>query len=121
MLFSLVHWLKLCGAGGVVLALDISRYLQDRSKDSTGSLYYSLSAMLDCYEMLRQFIDGTDESEYLFTAVLTPSRFLDEGDRRSVNNYEALKLRIWNEVHDRKYVNPLASLVRISCRPSIWS
>jgi hypothetical protein len=98
-----------------VLTLDISRYLQERSKDSTGNIHYSISAMLDCYEMLRQFIDGTDESEYLFIAVLAPSRFLDEGDRRSVVSYEALKLRIWNDVRDKKYVNPLASLVRISC------
>jgi hypothetical protein len=115
MLFSLVHWLKLGGASGVVLALDITRYLQDRSKDNPSGLYYSVSAMLDCYELLRQLVDGTDESEYLFSVVLASSRFLDEGDRRSVNNYEALKLRIWNEVHDRKYLNPLASLVRVSC------
>ena len=65
--------------------------------------------------MLRQFIDGTDEAEYCFITVLAQPRFLDEEDRRSVDIYEALKLRIWNEVRDKNYINPLASLVRISC------
>ena len=115
MLFSLSQWLKLCGKNGMVLSLDISRYLYDRSKEPDNSLYYSTSAVLDCYEVLRQFIDGTDESEYSFIAVLAQPRFLDEEDRRSVDIYEALKLRIWNEVRDKTYVNPLASLVRISC------
>ncbi len=115
MLFSLTHWLRLSGLNGMVLALDISRYLQDRPKESANTLYYSTSALLDCYEVLRQFVDDTDESEYCFIAVLAPSRFLDESDKRSVDIYDALKLRIWNEVRDKTYINPLAPLVRISC------
>jgi hypothetical protein len=87
----------------------------DRPKEPDGSFYYSTSAVLDCYEVLRQFIDGTDESEYTFLTIMAQARFLDEGDRRSVHAYEALKLRIWDEVHDRVYINPLAPLVRISC------
>lgn len=116
MLFSLAHWLHLSGKNGLILALDISRYTQDRPKERDGALYYSTTAVLDCYEVLRQFIDGTDESDFCFTAVLAPVRFLEEGDRRSVSAYEALKLRIWDEVHDKVHVNPLASLLRIcSC------
>ena len=98
MLFSLTHWLRLSGKNGMVLTLDISRYLQDRPKESLNALYYSTSALLDCYEVLRQFVDDTDESEYCFITVLAPSRFLDESDKRSVDIYDALKLRIWNEV-----------------------
>lgn len=116
MLLSLAHWLKLSGKDGMVLLLDISRYTMDRPKEPDGTFYYSTSAVLDCYEVLRQFIDGTDESEYFFITILAPARFLDESDkRRSVEAYNALKLRIWDEVRDRKYINPLASLVRISC------
>jgi len=115
MLFSLAHWLRLSGYNGMILTLDISRYLQDRPKESVKSLYYSTSALLDCYEVLRQFVDDTDEFEYCFVVVLAPSRFLDESDRRSVDIYDALKLRIWNEVHDKTYINPLAPLVRVSC------
>jgi P-loop Domain of unknown function (DUF2791) len=116
MLFSLAHWLHLSGKSGLVMALDISRYTQDRPKERDGSLYYSATAVLDCYEVLRQFIDGTDESDFCFSAILAPARFLDEGDRRSVTVYDALKLRIWDEVHDKIHFNPLASLIRVcSC------
>lgn len=116
MLFSLAHWLHLSGKNGLVLTLDISRYTQDRPKERDDSFYYSTSAILDCYEVLRQLIDGTDESDFCFTAVLAPPRFLDDRDRRSVSIYDALKLRIWDEVHDKVHVNPLASLIRIcSC------
>jgi hypothetical protein len=115
MLFSLAHWLRSSGQNGLMLTLDISRYLQDRSKESVNTLFYSTSALLDCYEMLRQFVDDTDEAEYCFLTVLAPPRFLDESDKRSVDIYDALKLRIWNEVRDKTYNNPLAPLVRISC------
>lgn len=116
MLLSLSHWMKLCGKSGLALLLDITRYTMDKPKDADGSLYYSTVAVKDCYEVLRQFIDGTDESEYFFLAVLASARFQDETDRgRSVSAYDALKFRIWDEVHDRVHINPLAPLVRISC------
>jgi len=118
MLLSLAHWLKLSGKNGLVLLLDISRYTMDKPKEPDNTYYYGASAVLDCYEVLRQFIDGTDEAEYCFLTILTQSRFLDEGDRRSVHAYDALKLRIWDEVHDRVYINPLAPLVRMSCCPT---
>lgn len=114
MLSSLAHWLHLCGRNGLVLVLDISQYTQDRPKEHHDSLYYSTAAVLDCYEVLRQFIDGTDESDHCFVTVLAPPRFLDESDKkRSAAAYDALKLRIWDEVHDRVHVNPLASLIRV--------
>ena len=34
--------------------------------------------------------------------------------RRGLNRYEALKLRIWDEVRDRQYQNPLGALIRLS-------
>ena len=57
---SLSHWLKISGGGGLVLVLDISRYVQERPKEPDETYYYSTTAVLDCYEVLRQFIDGTD-------------------------------------------------------------
>ena len=115
LIFSLSHWLRITSGSGLVLVLDISRYLQERPKEPDGTYYYSTPAVLDCYEVLRQFIDSTDESESLFVVVLAPVRFLDEGDkRRGVCAYDALKLRIWDEVHDRKFANPLSPLIRVS-------
>lgn len=117
LLFSLAHWLQVAGMGGLVLVLDISRYILKRPKESDGTNYYSKAAVLDCYEVLRQFIDGTDESEFLFTVALGTPQFLDEEDRqRGLFSYDALKLRIWDEVYDRAHANPFSSLVRLSSR-----
>jgi len=116
MLSSLSHWLHINGNTGLVLTLDISRYMEaKRPGEPDGSLYYSGPMVIDGYEVLRQFIDDTDDLQYCLIVVLAPSAFLDSGnDKRSLFVYDALKLRIWDEVHDRKRTNPLSSLVRLS-------
>jgi hypothetical protein len=115
MLFSLVHWLKVNGKSGLVLVLDITRYLVSRkSKNPDDGFFYSIPALLDVYEVLRQFIDGTDEMEGCLIVVLASKEFLDLDDRRGLRSYEALQFRIWDEVRDRQRPNPLASLVRLA-------
>jgi hypothetical protein len=114
MLFSLVHWLRVNGKSGLVLALDIARYLvSTRSKNPDDGNFYTTAAALDVYEVLRQFIDQTDEMEGCLIVVLAPRDFLID-EKRGVNRYDALKLRIWNEVRDRRRQNPLAALVRLA-------
>ncbi len=114
MLFSLAHWLKVNGRNGLVLNLDISRYtVSARPKDTHDSFYYSAPATLDAYEVLRQFIDGTDEIECCFIAVVASREFLTD-EKRGLNRYDALKLRISDDVRDRNRQNPFASLIRIS-------
>ena len=114
MLFSLSHWLRINGKSGLILAIDITRYLvSTRSKNSDDGFFYSLPALLDAYEVLRQFIDGTDEMEGCLIVVLASKEFLDPYDRRGLNRYDALKLRITDEVRDKRRQNPLASLVRL--------
>lgn len=117
MLFSLVHWLGVNDKSGLVLALDITRYLiSKRSKNPDDGFFYSVPAVLDAYEVLRQFIDDTDEMEGLLIVVLASKEFDDLDDRRGLNRYDALKMRIIDEVRDRQRQNPLASLVRLSNR-----
>ena len=61
MFLSLAHWVRLAGYQGLVLTLDIDRYLADRlpaNRDGS-SLFHTTTAVLDAYEVLRQFIDGT--------------------------------------------------------------
>ena len=114
MLDSLVHWLTLTGHGGLVLALDIRRYAQTvrtTERDST-SLYYGTAAALDAYEVVRECIDATDELAHCFIAVITGQEFLHD-ERRGLRSYQALYLRVADEVRDRHRQNPLASLVRL--------
>lgn len=113
MLFSLTHWLKLCGKRGLVLWLDVSRYTAASRALPPDGFFYSTPAVMDGYEVLRQFIDGTDEMECCLVIVGTATEFLTD-TRRGLDCYDALRLRISDEVRDRARENPLSSLVRVS-------
>lgn len=113
MLFSLPPWLRRSGQAGLVLALDITRYLETRPHGlQDDSFYYGTTGVLDLYEVLRQLVDGTDQLEHAFVVVLTGPEFLQD-ERRGLNAYQALRLRVWDDVRDRDRPNPLASLVRL--------
>jgi hypothetical protein len=120
LLSSLSHWLHLAGKSGLVLALDISRCLAQRPKpkdQQDDSRYYTQAMTLDAYEVLRQCIDATDELEFCFIIVLVPPAFLHPDDRRGVYSYDALRMRIWDEVRDKQRVNPFSTLIRLSSSP----
>ena len=113
MLTSLTRWLRLTGKGGLILSIDISRYFGKPHESPTdGSLTFTPSATMDLFELLRQFLDTVDEIEGLLMVVLAPEEFLTDS-RRGVDRYEALKLRVWDDVRPKHRQNPLASLVRI--------
>lgn len=120
LLSSLSYWLHLAGKSGLVLALDISRCLVQRPKpkeQQDESRYYTLAMALDTYEVLRQCIDATDELEFCFMAVIAPPAFLHPDDRRGVHSYDALRMRIWDEVRDKQRINPFSTLIRLSSSP----
>ena len=82
LLFSLAHWVKAVGRNGLVLGLDISRYLVSaRPPDRGDTFYYSVPGTLDAYEVLRQFIDGTDELESCLIVVIASQEFLTDERR----------------------------------------
>jgi len=113
MLLSLAHWLRLVGKDGMVLIIDMHRYLATK-RPADGSLYHTIGSVLDAYEVLRQFVDTTDELEGCFIAVIVPQEFVEPHAKRGLDRYAPLQTRIWNEVQDRRVANPLASLVRIT-------
>jgi hypothetical protein len=113
MLSSLSHWLRLAGRRGLILGLDVTRYaLNIRPADRDGRNAYSAAAAMDAYEVLRQLVDGTDDMEATFIAIIAGPAFLTD-ELRGVRRYPALELRIADDVHDQYRVNPLASLVRL--------
>ena len=114
MFLSLAHWLKVVGLNGLILCLDISRYMVAKKPQTPDdSLYYGTPAVLDAYDMLRKFIDATDNLENCVLIVIAPPEFIED-EKRGVARYPALKMRIWDEVRDRERNNPCAPLVSVS-------
>ncbi len=112
LLASLLRWVRFAGHAGVVIVIDMERVLVP-SNPRDGTVFYTKAAMFEAYEVLRQFIDATDEMKGLLM-VLVPSReFVDPDSPRGIGVYEALKFRVYDEVHDQRLVNPMTSLVRI--------
>lgn len=117
LLESLSVWLRRCLCHGLVLVLEIDRCLQQhrgRRDPADPSHRYTASTCRDAYEGVRELVDQTDALEHALVVVLAPPEFLDPDHRRSVWRYDALKLRIWDEVRDEHRPNPLAALLRLS-------
>ena len=62
--------------------------------------------------MLRQLVDNTDELSHCCVVVVAAPEFVTDPNR-GIDAYQALKLRIFDEVHDRHRDNPYSSLIRL--------
>lgn len=115
LLFSLAHWLSINGHRGLAVVLDIRRlgFARRPSPDEREGYYYTRSVLLDAYEVLRQLVDNTDEMANCFVAVVASSAFVTDPSR-GVDAYQALKLRIFDEVRDANRDNPFSSLIRVA-------
>jgi len=115
MLVSTARWIRQTGGAGLVVDLDLRALAATHRREvAEGRIYYTPAALWDAYEVLRQFIDATDEMEGLLIAVSAPDSLLDEFSNRSLQKYRALKHRIWDDVRDRRHVDPYAPMVRIA-------
>jgi hypothetical protein len=112
-LMSLCRWVRDCGGKGLLLLLDI-RQLHRERRTITEGLVYTPAAVMDCYEVLRQVIDDAEHFPGLFVAVLADEAFLSDDPRRSLSQYTALQMRVWDDVRPQGGDNPLAPLVRIA-------
>jgi len=113
-LFSLAHWLATNGRAGLILELDLRRLAVARRPDPDQRVghYYSKAAVLDAYETLRQLVDSTDELSHCCVVAVVAPEFLSDA-ARGLDAYQALKLRIYDEVRDRDRDNPYSSLIRL--------
>ncbi len=116
---SFAHWIRLLGRPGLALTIDISAFM-DKKKNKAEGLTYTPSSVMDAYEMIRQFIDGCDDIEGLLFVVVAPASFMSD-QRLGLNRYEALKLRIWDDVRDKYRQNPFAPMVRLSSQPDNYA
>jgi hypothetical protein len=117
MLTSTAALLLAAGHGGLIVHIDYARLAEARRPpaEARSGFYYSKAAVLDAYEVLRQFIDATDELRgVLLIGVVPPELMTDES--RGLPAYTALQLRVADEVRDRRRANPFAALVRLEVR-----
>lgn len=118
MLRSLCHWLELAGSPGVLVRLDL-RHLSSSSPGPAGETRYTPSAVLDAFEVLRQFIDDSHLFSGFFLVVLSADALLDGEPRRSILAYSALRQRLESDVRSLLHDNPLAPLVRLGETASV--
>jgi hypothetical protein len=111
LLGSLAYWLHEVGYAGLALLIDLNAVVGEYAP-GVNLVRYTRNAVLDTYEVLRQFIDDTDEMSHVIVVGVAGPGLLDD-PKRSVDNYTALKLRIADEVRDRSRANPLNAMVRI--------
>jgi len=113
LLVSLAHMVRKSGNRGLLLSLDITRYLEsNRFSARVEGNYYTPAAVIDLYEMLRQLIDEQGLLEGVLTVVLAPLTLISDPGR-GLNRYQALKMRVVDEVRARSHPNLFAPLVRL--------
>jgi hypothetical protein len=113
LLLSLAHWTRVAGKTGLLTTIDL-RTAAVRSKAALpegASTFYTRAAVMDLYEVLRQFIDATDEMEGCFIVAVAAPEFLTD-EQRGLRIYKALELRVAEELRGTRD-NPLATLTRI--------
>jgi hypothetical protein len=117
---SLSRWVRQAGRAGLVLELDLTRLAVVRRPNPADrrGFYYSRSAVLDTFEILRQFVDSCDELGGTLLVVLLPETMVDDPGR-GMSAYKALHLRVIDEVRDQFRANPFGSLVRLAARPAV--
>lgn len=112
MLESTLHWLRDCGQAGLIVILDNRRVLTTPNPKD-GLKYYTRRMVLDHYEVLRELIDDIDRLPGLLLVVTTSAEFVQAG-KRSYREYQALAMRIMNDVRDEQKQNRAAALVNVS-------
>ena len=115
MLASLGGWLRMAGLPGLVVQLDLQRLaVARRTEVPEGSIYYTRLALMDCFEVLRQLIDDTEDLSGMLIVAIAHRSLLDPDNRRGVRIYRALEERIWPDVTIKGNPNPLSSLVSLT-------
>ena len=100
MLRSLCEVVKMSGAKGLVVAVDDLDILLNRS--GNGIVKYAKVKRDDTYEIIRQLIDDIDTMHNILF-VFAFDRAMLEDEKAGLKSYQALWMRIQNEVLSRRF------------------
>lgn len=110
LLRSLLTWLPASEwNGSIVLINGLRLALSHNPRD--GKLFYTRAALTDVYEVMREFIDETDDMSHVLLVFAMPGEFLSIDPKgRGMGAYQALQFRVSN-FSDTELPNPLSNMV----------
>jgi hypothetical protein len=107
---SILTWLPTSQWSGSIVFVDATRLASPRNLRD-GTVYYTRPALSDTYEVMRQFIDDTDDMSHVLLVYSMPPEFLSVEPRgRGMGAYQALQFRV-NGFPEATRPNPLSNLV----------
>jgi len=107
---SILSWLPNSKWNGSIVYVDAGRLAAPRNLRD-GTTYYTRAALSDTYEVMREFIDDTDDMSHVVLVYAMPPEFLSiEPKGRGMGAYQALQFRV-NGFPEATRPNPLSNLV----------
>ncbi|WP_431235134.1 BREX system ATP-binding domain-containing protein [Mycolicibacterium psychrotolerans] len=115
LLRSVLTWLPAAGRNGSILYVNAER-LGWPKNPRDGYVFYARAALSDAYEVMREFIDDTDEMHNVMIVFAMPSEFLSiDPTGRGMGYYQALQHRV-SSFAEATLPNPLANMVLLSSK-----
>lgn len=112
-LHSLFTWLPASGSRGAIVYVDAVS-LTNARRGRRGDIFYTRPALSDAYEVMREFIDDTDEMHNVMIVFNMSEEFLSvDPSGRGMGAYQALQHRV-TTFSEATLPNPLANLVLLS-------
>jgi hypothetical protein len=105
---SLAVYARLAGRRGLVVCVDNLETVVHRSP-VTGQARYTRMQRDEAYEAIRQIIDDVDHSSHALYLLAGRREFLED-EKAGISSYEALRLRLLQEVRSDRF-NPFADVV----------
>lgn len=113
LLRSLLTWLPASQWNGSIVFVDAMRLAEPRNLRD-GTTYYTRAALSDVYEVMREFIDETDDMSHVLMVFAMPSDFQSIDPRgRGMGAYQALQFRV-TSFAEATLPNPLSNMVLLS-------
>jgi hypothetical protein len=110
---SLFTWLPASGSRGSIVYVD-AICLANARRGRRSDIFYSRPALADAYEVMREFIDDTDEMHNVMIVFNMAEEFLSvDPSGRGMGAYQALQQRV-TSFAEATLPNPLANLVLLS-------
>jgi len=113
MLRSLVEIIKMAGYDGLIVAVDDLDILV--SRDSLEDIRYTKMKREDAYESIRELIDEIDTLHNIFFLFSFNRKLIDD-DISGIKSYQALWLRVQNEIHSSR-VNRFSNMLDLDKLP----